>query len=176
MRSRSRHPQLLMLLFPVLRGSAPGSASQRGIVERAEVFPGGALEGHQHHLYSLCRHLWDVRLELGAWYVMDAIRWDIIDLSVLAPRWSAVCVGPGATEQLTVLRGGEPQLLRAGKDREVQEHRSHLTRRLRGEALQLAEGEVMEVVVEAGVEVVTSRITVLLQLQHQQHVHRWVSP
>ena len=33
----------------------------------------------------------------------------------------------------------------------------------------------MEVVAEVGVEVVISRITVLLRLQHQQHVQRWVS-
>ena len=107
---------------------------------------------------------------------MGAMRWDIIDLSVLAPRWSAVCVGPGATEQLTVLKGGEPQLLRADRGREVQEQHSHHTHRLRGEVLQLAEGEVMEVVAEAGAEVVISRITVLLQLRHQPHVQRWVSP
>ena len=107
---------------------------------------------------------------------MVATRRVTIVLSVPAPIWSVVCVGLGVTEQLIVLRGGEPQLLRAGRDREVREHRSHLTRRLRGEVLQLAEGEVMEVVVEVGVEVVISRITVLLQLQHQQHVQRWVSP
>ena len=95
---------------------------------------------------------------------MVATRWDITVLSVPAPRWSVVCVGLGVTEQLTVLRGGEPQLLRAGRDRGVQEQHSHLTHRLRGEALQLAEGEVMEDVVEVGVEVVTSRIIVLLQL------------